>query len=183
MLFPITLPHEWVSVDQRAASVLPNEYFDWLSSQSSLTTRIKELGIAFSVEVLSQTEINLSDEHKSVLQVNDSIALSREVLLKQGDAALVYAQTIMPQSTITGTESMLAELGNQSLGQVLFQSRQATRGPIEYSEVDVNSPLGQFIEDALHQTIVKPCYIRRSTFHLNNKPLLVSECFLPELFV
>lgn len=181
-LFPITLPENWLGLHSKSFKQLTYEQQDWIASESSLTTKIKELGIAFSVQLLHQTTVTLTEKHKALFNVGDKQALIREVLLKQGDAALVYAQTVMPLSTVTGTEAILAELGNQSLGQVLFQSKQATRGDIEYTEITSNSKLGEFITNNLNQIIDSCCYMRRSTFHLNNKPLLVSECFLPKLF-
>jgi len=156
---------------------------DWIKCESSLTVRIKELGIAFNVDVLNQCQKDLSKTQQSLVKTDDQSGLFREVLLKQGELPLVYAQTIMPDSTVSGTERMLAQLGNQSLGQVLFQSPQAIRGEIEYAEVEANSVLGQYIEKTLQQTIKQTCYIRRSLFMLNNKPLLVCECFLPALFL
>ena len=155
---------------------------DWIGCESSLTVRVKEMGIAFNVELLSQFNKPLLTDHQNKLNTADTSGLHREVLLKQGDLPLVYAQTLMPDSTISGTEKMLAELGNQSLGQVLFQSPQAIRGEIEYARVDQTSELGVFVSSQLHQPMSEPCYIRRSLFHLNNKPLLVCECFLPALF-
>jgi chorismate--pyruvate lyase len=181
-LLPLTLPAEWLSSEQFLHVIEDENVRNWVRSQSSLTVKIKELGIAFSVEVIRQSEQALAERYRSKLAVDDDSALFREVLLKQGGSPLVYAQTIMPNSTVTGTERILAELGNQSLGQVLFQSPQAVRSIIEFAEVLPNSPLGLYIQDNLGQAMKTPCYIRRSVFHLNHKPLLVCECFLPELF-
>jgi chorismate--pyruvate lyase len=181
-LFPINLPNLWYSSDQKDQNINDTDVESWICSDTSLTVKVKELGTAFSVQLLSQLEQVISAEIKTLLSVNDNSGLFREVLLKQGTKPLVYAQTIMPDSTITGTESMLSALGDQSLGQVLFQSPQATRSNIEFSLVEPNSQLGQYIEQQLQQPIQDTCYIRRSVFHLNGKPLLVCECFLPELF-
>lgn len=181
-MFPINLPVHWYSSDQKQQHISDANAQSWVCSDSSLTVKIKELGSAFSVELLNQVDKPLTREVKSLLSVDDDSALFREVLLKQADMPLVYAQTIMPDSTVTGTESMLSALGNQSLGQVLFQSPQAQRSHIEFSIVQSNSQLGQYIELQLQQPIQQVCYIRRSVFQLNGKPLLVCECFLPALF-
>lgn len=181
-LFPINLPNLWYSSDQKDQNINDTNVESWICSETSLTVKVKELGTAFSVQLLSQVEQVISTDVKKLLSVNDNKGLFREVLLKQGTKSLVYAQTIMPDSTVTGTESMLSELGNKSLGQVLFQSPQAIRSNIEFSIVAPTSQLGQYIEQQLQQTMPQPCYIRRSVFHLNGKPLLVCECFLPELF-
>lgn len=181
-MFPFALPTDWQACRDSLRKVNDEVIADWLSSEASLTVRIKELGVAFNVDVLNQIEKPLSFELKNKLGCNDDSALFREVLLKQGEKALVYAQTIMPNSTVTGTEKMLASLGNQPLGHVLFQSPQATRGDIEFSQIAPSSALGNFIQNQLGQYSEKPIYIRRSLFNLNNKPLLVCECFLPLLF-
>lgn len=181
-LHPIILPKTWHSVQSEHFHSLDPIVAEWIAGESSLTVKIKELGIAFNVDVVAQTTLSI-DPELTTITTDSNDALYREVLLKQGDKALVYAQTIIPTATISGTESMLASLGNQSLGQVLFQSPQAIRGAIEYAEVSRQSQLGQYIEHELRQTMTSPCFIRRSLFQLNNKPLLVCECFLPALFI
>lgn len=181
-MLPISLPEHWCKCAQHLEQISDEKARDWVQSESSLTIRIKELGIAFNVELLRQTTKPIDDSLRQKLGTDDESALFREVLLKQGAKPLVYAQTIMPLSTVTGTEKVLAELGNQSLGQVLFQTPQAIRSALEFSEVLSNSALGQYIQNDLQQAITQPCYMRRSLFHLKGKPLLVCECFLPDLF-
>ena len=180
-MFPISLPNLWLKTDCLSNSIAADAQ-DWITTESSLTIRVKELGIAFSLEVLNQSQVPLSSSQQKTLCTKDTSALVREVLLKQANIPVIYAQTIMPISTVTGTEKMLAELGDQPLGQVLFQSPQATRGEIEFSEVTENSDLGQYIKTVLKQESQTKTYIRRSQFQLNHKPLLVCECFLPALF-
>jgi len=181
-LFPIQLPQSWSQTKDIDLSSASDAAKDWITTESSLTVRVKELGIAFSLEVLNQCTLPLSPQLQNVLSTKDTSALFREVLLKQANQPLVYAQTIMPTSTVTGTETMLAELGNQPLGQVLFQSPQAVRGDIEFAQVGETEQLALFIEQQLQQPMHQPTFIRRSKFMLNQKPLLVCECFLPALF-
>ena len=181
-MYPLSLPTDWHCASSTIDNVSHFPARDWIQSESSLTVRIKELGIAFSLEVLNQTQTTLSPAQQKQLNTKDSSAIFREVLLKQGDTPLVYAQTIIPKSTLSGSEKGLAELGSQPLGQVLFQSPQAIRSEIEFAQVEPSSVLGQFIERELQQPINHKCYIRRSNFLLNAKPLLVCECFLPALF-
>jgi len=181
-LYPIVLPSDWQPITSEHFSNVDNLTADWIQCESSLTVRIKELGIAFNVEVLSQLRKPMTQQQEDMFGCPSQSALHREVLLKQGDLPLVYAQTVMPDSTVSGTEAMLAELGNQSLGQVLFQSPQAIRGQIEFAAVAPSSQLAMFIEQQLQQPLTQTCYIRRSLFQLNRKPLLVCECFLPALF-
>lgn len=180
-MFPIQLPTDWQLARQHETLKLDPVLNDWVCCESSLTVRIKELGVSFSVEVLQQSYESLSASLQNTLNTTDNEALVREVVLKQGNVPLVYAQTVMPISTVKGTEKRLAELGNQSLGQVLFQSKQAVRGDIECTEVSPTSELGRFITQELQQPFHSPVFIRRSLFTLNDYPLLVNECFLPSL--
>lgn len=181
-MLPLSLPEHWYDCARHLEKISDRQAQDWVKSESSLTVRIKELGIAFNVELLQQTTQSITAKLRGKLETADQQGLFREVLLKQGHTPLVYAQTIMPESTVTGTERVLAELGNQSLGQVLFQTPQAIRSEIEFAQVLPGSPLGQYIQQSLEQEMERPCYMRRSLFHLKEKPLLVCECFLPELF-
>lgn len=181
-MHPLTLPDTWYSLDSEEFTHLQSNVAQWIKGESSLTVKIKELGIAFNVAVVAQTTLPNGVFLHPLLPNQAGNALHREVLLKQGNTPLVYAQTIMPDTTTTGRESMLVELGNQSLGQVLFQSPQATRGDIEFAKVTAQSELGLYIQQELQQTMTEQCFIRRSLFHLNHKPLLVCECFLPSLF-
>lgn len=180
-MFPIELPTNWQLANNSQSLAANKGLKSWVCSESSLTVKIKELGTAFSVEVLNQCYQAIDEKTQQQLNTKDSVALIREVLLKQGDKPLIYAQTIIPESTIVCTESRLAELGNQSLGQVLFQSKETQRGHIEVSTVSDSSALGSFIQNKLGQALTDVCFIRRSTFNLNNKPLIVNECFLPLL--
>lgn len=180
-MFPLPLPTQWRLANDHAKLMSQPTLKDWVCSESSLTVRIKELGVCFSVEVLNQTNVELTYADQQALSCTDTHGLVREVVLKQADIALIYAQTLMPASTVEGTERRLAELGNQSLGQVLFQSKHTKREAIECSEVPVDSVLGAFVSDFLGQAIKPPMFIRRSLFRLNDKPLLVNECFLPAL--
>lgn len=181
-MYPLPLPTDWHSASSSINNVSHFPARDWIQSESSLTVRIKELGIAFALDVLNQTEQVLSTQQQKLLNTTDPSAIFREVLLKQGGIPLVYAQTIIPKSTLSGSERGLAQLGSQPLGQVLFQSPQAIRSNIEFAQVRQETVLGRFIEQELQQSIKQNCYIRRSNFLLNAKPLLVCECFLPALF-
>ena len=180
-MFPLALPVNWSLAHTHHVLAQFPKLKDWVCCESSLTVRVKELGVSFSVEVLNQSETVLTLEQQQTLKTTDRDALIREVVLKQGNTPLIYAQTLMPHSTILGSEERLAHLGNQSLGQVLFQTKGATRGDIECTEVTHDSDLATFIENHLKQPMHSPVFIRRSLFSLNNKPLLVNECFLPAL--
>ena len=91
---------------------------------------------------------------------------------------MVFAQTEIPLSTLTGEQAKLAEIGVQSLGKILFQDSSMKRGKIEVAQFKEKSQLVQLCQP-LKQNCTHSLWARRSLFNLHNKPLLVSELFLP----
>ena len=167
----------WRNRAQTFSSLLPVDVSDWLFDPSSLTARIiKTCPGQFGVRVLSQSYTHARLTEKRILGMqNREAALIREVHLLCDNHPIVYARTVIPVSTLTGAQRQLARLGNKSLGAVLFSDQTMQREEVEIArlkpeQVKLNSQLDVDI------------WGRRSVFKLSEKPLLVSEFFLPELF-
>lgn len=175
-LLPINLSTHWYSeIDINQCT---EKLHSWLYDQSSLTEKLEHTCNKFHVEVKQQVTI---DSQKIILSgcfPQESQLLVREVLLYCDDVAVVYAQTEIPFSTLTDKQAALESLGEQSLGRVLFQDSSMRRGAIEVCQFTNKSDLHRFTE-----SIKQPCkhdlWARRSLFYINDKPLLVSELFLP----
>lgn len=178
-------PH-WVSADYAALLNLPDGKLEWLLDNSSLTQRIKNFcchsGTGdFSVRVLSQGKTMPSaDEAKRLKLKSRRYALVREVLLFCGRLPLVYARTVIPLKTLTGRQKQLAYLGDKPLGAFLFAQSCLQR---DVMELAVLTQGHQIFESASRALPYPPQQIwgRRSVFRLKNKPLLVTEVFLPTL--
>ena len=174
-LFPVKMVASWRS----PSSEKVNEYLlDWLLDPSSLTARLKKHCQQFRVQVLGQKIEACSD-----LESNDDIkvaepVLVREVLLFCDEVPQVFARSLLPLSSLTGDEKKLAELGNQSLGQVLFNSPQLQRKCIEISSFNRDNSVAKL---ASHYQLPnqEKLWGRRSVFMLQGKPLMVGEVFLP----
>ena len=143
---------------------------DWLLDDSSLTAKLKKhaLGV-FRVQLICQ-EWRLPSVDESILlaQPYNRLTNIREVLLLCHDTPVVFARTVIPSSTLEGENAQLLHLKNKPLGEVIFSDPTLQRGPIEITKtVDTNN---------------HPVWGRRSVFTLKNKPLVVSEFFLPTLF-
>jgi chorismate--pyruvate lyase len=110
--------------------------------------------------------------------------LVREVLLCLDKIPVVFAQTEIPGSTLADTQAdtqaNLSEIGNNSLGKILFQDPSMRRDKIEVTSFSAGSVLHNFCQE-IEQNTDKTLWARRSLFYINNKPLLVSELFLPAL--
>jgi chorismate--pyruvate lyase len=165
------------SADVTAAACSKN-LLDWLLDQDSLTKKLQALSANFQVQVRQQVTISRSKDLLSPYFSDENKILVREVLLVCDNKAVVFAQTEIPFSTLTDRQAKLAEIGTNSLGTFLFQDPSMKRDKIEVAQFPVYSAVHQLCTD-LNQEVDFPLWGRRSLFYVNNKPLLVSEVFLP----
>jgi chorismate--pyruvate lyase len=117
------------------------------------------------------------DELKVFGMTMGSYALIRQVRLCCGDIAWVYARTVIPFCTLKGKQRIYANLGTRPLGAMLFADRTMQR-----DEVMITSLSGRELPLAVGAPKDSTVWGRRSVFNVGDKPLLVSEYFLPALF-
>lgn len=178
LLFPVRMPAKWC---REKTSQLNLYLQDWLLDPSSLTARLKQHCQEFRVQVLGQ-----SIEDCSLEESNDDIlageqVLVREVLLFCDDKPQVFARSLLPLRSLTGNEEQLAKLGEQSLGQVLFNHPDLKRKGIEVASFDQHSTVAE-LANYYELAVIEPLWGRRSVFVVDEKPLMVAEIFLPESF-
>lgn len=92
----------------------------------------------------------------------------------------MFARTVLPQHTLTGKHKQLARLKSRSLGSVLFKDPDMRRGSFEFASLSA----GDTDFDILHDTLTlqtTTLWARRSIFTLKEKPLLLTEIFLPDI--
>lgn len=107
-------------------------------------------------------------------------ALIRQVQLLCGNRPWVYARTVIPATSMCGRLQRLARLGNRPLGAMLFADPGMRRGRVELARITPGQTL--FAAALGHTGRDTPAAIwgRRSVFRIADKPLLVSEVFLPQ---
>lgn len=175
-LLNIAVSTQWKNAD--SVTNCTEEVFSWLADETSLTTKLERQCTEFSVKVKQQLKTNTQESRLSHHFPHPEKILVREVLLYCDGVPSVFAQTEIPYSTLSNAQEKLANLGDASLGKVLFQDKTLQRSDIEIAEFLVGSKIHQF-----SQSFQQPCdhslWARRSLFYLENKPLLVSEVFLP----
>ncbi|WP_413700405.1 chorismate--pyruvate lyase family protein [Psychromonas sp. KJ10-10] len=178
-IFPNILPlgalSSWIS-ETKPLHCQPN-IANWLYDHNSLTKKLESQCNHFSVKVKQQISVKPSDILSNYFSQEDKV-LIREVFLYCDEKPVIFAQTEIPFSTLTAEQSRLAEIGEQSLGKILFQDPSMLRGQIEVTEFHKDSLFHQLADD-LQQSTSHSLWARRSLFYLENKPLLVSELFLP----
>lgn len=193
-LFPVTLSSHWRDAKHYSLSELLQS---WLLDPNSLTARLKSHCQHFRVELLGQ-EITRCQENEAVALIPaGEQVLVREVVLFCDERPHVFARSLLPLASLTGAEQVLANLGTQSLGQVLFNNPSLERQAIEVAEFGINSPVGRLVQQLpfyLQQSSAQPSktpdppaslaherlWGRRSIFVLEKKPLMVAEVFLPD---
>jgi chorismate--pyruvate lyase len=149
--------------------VAPPQWYSWLTDSGSLTQRLVKLSQGdFQVEVVRQGWfLPTRSEARALRMRSRQHALIREVRLLGKGQTWVYARSIIPAKTLTGRQRQLRMLGNRSLGSLLFSDPSMRRGPLQISQLLLDT--GERV------------WARRSLFYLSGKPLLVCEVFLPEL--
>ena len=155
---------------------VPGQWWPWLSDTGSLTQRlIDACNGELTVQVLRQNlGVPRLSERRALGLPQRRQALIREVILLGGGIPWVYARSIIPLSTLTGRLRRLRQLDNRPLGALLFSEPSMCREPVEiacYTSAQMPTALV-----AKQSTM----WGRRSVFRLHNKPLLVSEIFLPD---
>jgi len=177
-LFPITLPSCW---QNEAVYPLPAHLRSWLIDPNSLTARLKKHCQHFRVELLGQQiQPCQGDEIFAGINEGDKV-LVREVLLYCDEQPQVFARSILPLSSLTGEEQALANLGTQSLGQVIFNNPSLERHAIEIAHYDQASAMA-ILSNRLGLIATEHLWGRRSIFVLERKPFMVAEVFLPNAY-
>ncbi|ODS24161.1 hypothetical protein AB835_05135 [Candidatus Endobugula sertula] len=161
---------------QRSQYKIPHSYYSWLVDKGSLTQKLidKSQG-RLSIEVLQQRirRANFS-EQRALLMPHRHWGVIREVVLYGDGIPWIYARTVIPLTTLHGPLRRLYYLGNKSLGEQLFTDPTMSRGPMEVAQLQPRQ-----LPEKLQ--ISQVTWGRRSVFRVSNKPLLVSEIFLPAL--
>lgn len=172
----------WVPGSRVVRSKVPPGVLDWLLDEASLTRRLQAVCSGpFSVHVISQTwDRPMMNEARALNLHPGKYALVRQVELLCGDVPFVYARTIIPRKTLSGSLRRLAHLQSRSLGATLFALPSMRRGEVEIANLRDSSRVHQLMAE---RGILLPpsVWARRSVFHVYKKPLLVSEVFLPAM--
>lgn len=144
-----------------AIPALEPQLLDWLLLEDSMTKRFEQQGKKVSVTLIREGFVT-PDE---IEQERDQLPKEprywlREIILCADDVPWLAGRTVVPESTLSGPELALQQLGKTPLGRYLFTSSTLTR---------------DFIEIGRHEQL----WGRRSRLRLGGKPLLLTELFLP----
>src|SRR5271165_6766733 len=148
----------------------------WLIGRGLITLRMRAAcGERFGLRQVEQWTGLLEGTLQSALRVGDSAGLFREVELCCADQVWVFAQTVIPDSTLC-VHPWLAELGDASLGETLNELSGLERSAYEFAWLRSDDALtARALRGA---DLPSGLWTRRSRLRLRGAPLLVQEVFL-----
>jgi chorismate--pyruvate lyase len=171
---------QWLPAERLGQAAVDARVRPWLIGKGLLTLRMKAVcGERFGLRLVDQWTGLLNAAHKSALRIPDNAGLFRDVEMCCGEQVWVFAQTIIPDSTLCA-HPWLAELGDSALGETLSDLSGVERSSYEYAWLPVKEPV---TARALRDAEIKPAglWARRSRVSLRGAPLLMQELFLPAM--
>jgi chorismate lyase len=170
----------WLPAERLGQLTVDAHVRPWLIGKGLLTLRLKAAcGEHFALKLVDQWTGLLNAAHHSALRCTDNAGLFRDVEMCCGDKVWVFAQTVIPDSTLCA-HPWLAELGDSALGETLSDLSGVERSSYEYAWLSLENPV---TARALRDAEVRPAglWARRSRLTLRNAPLLIQELFLPAM--
>ena len=169
--------HDWLTF-------LPNietGYAPWLRDHGSLTLRIQQRCVAFSVRNASNCLAAAAYDETALLGLPLRKKIyTREVFLYADGIPVVFAHSVVAPKHLRGAWRVLQNLGNKPLGALLFSHPLVERAPLCYKALKPQHALYQRAAKALDAGPGR-LWARRSLFTLHGAPLLVTEVFLPQI--
>ncbi len=152
----------------------------WLSDGGSLTRSMtRSCRGKFRVQVVTQDYGSALPGEALLLDAGAPQAtLIREVRLRCGREAWVFARTLIPMRSLRGPAHALTRLGRRPLGEVLFSDPTTRRLKVEVARI---TPRHRLFERATAHLRRRPDAIwgRRTLFDYGGERILVNELFLP----
>ncbi|MGI9284492.1 MAG: chorismate--pyruvate lyase family protein, partial [Pseudomonadales bacterium] len=147
-----------------------------LLDSGSLTARLVAVCEHFEVVVQRQFWGFPRPSERRLLQLNARrYVLIREVALVCDGQPVVFARSVMPAESLSGALRHLRRFGNRSLGSLLYADPDLHRSDFELARASA----GLFRVPETVYAGDSAIWGRRSRFILKDKPLMVSEIFLP----
>ena len=151
----------------------------WLSDPGSLTARIVARCTRFRLRVLGEHRARpFTDERTLIGLPAGRHAWTREVLLLADDVPVVFAHSVLAPRDLNGAWHMAQAIGSRPLGAALFADPGICRGPLSSARLTSSHPLHRHASTALGLSL-PTLWARRSRFCRLDRPLLVTEVFLP----
>jgi chorismate lyase len=159
---------------------LPQAVQSWAYEAGSLTQRLRDYyGNEIAVSILfHQWRTPFLSERRQLDLPLHRYGLIREVMLHTNGKPLLLARTIIPEATIKVAHRNLSHLGTRPLGEVIFSYPDLERITMDLTLIKPNTWTSNAQQKA---DISQPIWGRRTLYAIHQRPMLVSEFFLPEI--
>lgn len=170
-------PPHWFSTDYFVSETLPSQLKSWLNESQSLTKRLRNQFENIRVQVVfEKQQTPFLSEQRSLKLSAQRYCLVREVILLSNQTPLILARTVIPTKTLKIAQGNLARLGSRPLGEILFSAPSLERESFGIAKIEP-------IEWTKELQITQPLWGRQTKYSISKQPMLVSEFFLPSLFL
>ncbi len=168
---------KWIFSSHSIRQNLPSDLNSWLNESESLTQRLRNQFENIRVQVLfEKQETPFLTEWRTLNLPEKRHCLVREVVLLSNQMPLILARTVIPAKTLKITQGNLARLGSRPLGEILFSTPSLERESCGIVKIEPMLWATDF-------DIIAPLWGRRTQYSICKQPMLVSEFFLPSLFL
>jgi len=140
---------------------------------------VARLGAISVWPLRQQWQVIRGDEAAALALAAPQPCFVREVVLRRGDAAVIFARSVIPARSLLGPNQELTQLGGRALGALLFAGN-GVRESLHYRSLDGRELLSRRLLQ-LQLPWQRGLPARRSVFLLRGAPLLVHEVALPAL--
>lgn len=110
----------WNTYEAIEHELTNTEIKSWLLEQGPITKRIKSIA-EFRLELIQDELSDATDDEILFLKIDSEEIRIREVILYGNENPIVFARTIIPDTTIEKGLKELGKIGNKPLGDILFE--------------------------------------------------------------
>jgi len=173
---------KWTPLAHVENMALTPELQEWLSDKGSLTQRLRKLSSEhLQLSLLSAQWEELSPNNCEYLKVEAQQAWCRTVIFSHDNKLWEWAKTVIPHNSLTAETKVLFQWGNQPLGDLLFTDPSLYRSDFEFRRVAEEENFYREISILYSSSVPSSFLMRRSLLYFRQKPLMIYECFLPDL--
>lgn len=166
---------------------LPQSHQAWLLDEKSLSKKLRDYThdtISHQLILAEWARPHL-DECQALTLKPTAQVWTREIVWNYGQQAWICARVVIPKHSIENNCDLqkILQMHNQSLGDFLFENTALKRSAFEIAHLPTNHFYSLWAHQLTQQTpSTTPLWGRRSIFHYQSEPILVTEIFLAPFF-
>lgn len=158
---------------------------DWLLKAKQISPHLKQCYQQVTLKVLSEGwDTPFEDEREGPgLACEEGRFWIRRIVLLGDNQPCTYGRTVIPEATFQHYATVFESLGSTFIGEgFLYQQAKATRSAFEYTACEPDHPRYRVIANDMPGIVLgEPLWLRRSQFHVDGFPLLLTEAVLPNI--